>query len=463
VLLIVMDAVRPDHLSCYGYHRSTSPFLDDLAARGIICDQAFTTAPWTPPAHASLFTGTYPSKHGVDVGENLSLAEDNVTLAKILAARGYRTFAILPDGHLSGRRGFQQGFQESVELFRLPRLKWDWAHLKSVARNALLGRDKRSYLANCLIKRWLARQVESGAPFFVFVNYKTAHNRYQPPAPFRRRFEIPPRPDQDLEKLRYFSKNGGYPYMAGGVPMSEADFEVVKSWYDGAIACIDARVADLVRCLKRLRMYDDTLIVITADHGENFGDHGLAYHVFCLYDSLIRVPLIFHFPAGLRAPQRVGQLVSLTDVLPTILEVVGIGDADYGETQGTSLLPFDGRRYHDHIFAEFDRPTWMLKSLATRFPGRDFSPFNRGLQCVRTLDYKLIVGSDATEQLYHLTSDPGETVDIRPIRPDTADELRAVLTNWRATMKPRSSEPPDDPAPRDDEAIERNLRDLGYL
>ena len=157
ILLIVMDAVRADHLSCYGYKRPTTPFLEELAANGVVFDRAFAAAPWTPPSHASLFTGTYRSRHGVDVNENLNLSEDNVTLAQILASKDYRTFAILPDAHLQRQRGFHRGFHDFIEMFRLPYFKLDFAYLESSARNLLLGRDKRSYLVNKLVKRWLAR------------------------------------------------------------------------------------------------------------------------------------------------------------------------------------------------------------------------------------------------------------------------------------------------------------------
>ncbi len=460
VLMIVMDAVRAGHLSCYGYRRPTTPFLESLAERGVLCERAFAPAPWTPPSHASLFTGNYPSRHGVDVGENLRLDDVNTTLAEVLAARGYRTFAVLPDGHLSVHRGFHQGFQETVELFRLPLFKADRVHLAALARNFLFGRDKRSSLANGLVKRWLRRHAGREAPFFVFLNHKTAHNRYQPPQPYRRRFEIRPGPGQDPAKLDRFSKGGGYPYMAGRLPMSETDFEVVKSWYDGAIACIDARIADLVDELRRLGLYDNTLIVVTADHGENFGEHGLAYHVFGLYDSLIRVPLIFHFPAAVSGPRRLPRLVSLTDVMPTVLALAGIEAPECGPLQGTSLLPFDARAGRDHVFAEFDRPTWMLKSLAARFPDCDFSRFDRGLRCVRTEDWKLIVGSDGAEELYHLARDPGETVNLRQADPARADALRRILTDWLLSMK---AAPASLPAAADDAVIEKNLRELGYL
>ena len=304
VVLIVMDAVRADHLSCYGYNKPTTPFLEELAGNGVLFEGAFASAPWTPPSHASLFTGTYPSRHGVDVNENLYLGEENTTLAQILATTGYRTFAILPDAHLSSARGFHRGFNDYVEMFRLPHFKLDFGIIETSARSLLLGRDKRSSLINKLVKRWLTDNAVRDIPFFAFINYKTAHNRYQSPWPFRRRFEIKPAATQDKKKLDYFSEAGGYSYMAGKFDMSEEDLAVVRSRYDGAMACIDHRIRDLVQFLKAQDPYDDTLIIVTADHGENFGEHRLAYHLFCLYDSLIRVPLIFHAPAIFRGPIR---------------------------------------------------------------------------------------------------------------------------------------------------------------
>ncbi len=458
VLLIVMDAVRPDHLSCYGYGRPTTPCLESLAARGVVFDRAFAPAPWTPPSHASLFTGTYPSRHGVDVGENLHLDGRLPTLAEILAARGYDTFAILPDPHLSEARGFHRGFGRFVEVFRLPWVAPDRDALVSLARNVLLGRDARAYHSTLLLKRWLAGRPDPRRPFFAFVNFKTAHNSYRSPRPFRRRFEVRPAPGQDRDRLRRYANGGGYRYMAGGLPMDERDLEVVRSWYDGAIACIDDRIRDLLEFLRRLGRRDNTLVVVTADHGENFGEHGLAYHLFCLYDTLIRVPLVVSLPGVLDSGTRVAGLVSLTDVLPTVLELVG---AEPGpEVQGTSLLRLAREGGHPHVFAEFGRPRYMLERLSARHPTLDFSRFDRGLRCVRTPDLKLIVDSDGAEELYHLPSDPGETRNVLARRPEDAARLRRVLEDWQAGFTPAAV---GGPAQQDDELMRKALMELGYF
>jgi arylsulfatase A-like enzyme len=458
ILLIVMDAVRADHLSCYGYQRPTTPFLEELAANGVVFDRAFAAAPWTPPSHASLFTGTYPFRHGVDVNENLDLSEENLTLAQILASKGYRTFAILPDAHLSSARGFHRGFHDFIEMFRLPYFKFDLAFIETSTRNLFLGRDKRSGLVNKLVKRWLTNNTSSETPFFAFVNYKTAHNTYQSPWPFRR-FETKPSPNQDKKKLDYFSKTGGYTYMAGKFQMSEEDLAVVKSRYDGAIACIDDRIRDLVQFLKSKNLYDDTLIIVTADHGENFGEHGLAYHLFCLYDTLIRVPLMFHAPALFR-PTRVPHLVSLIDILPTVLDLLNIDAVESHAIDGSSLIPLNGHAYHPHVFSEFDRPTWMLKNLGARFPGNDFSHLDRGLKCIRTSEYKLIVGTDHKEELYHLPSDPSESKNLISEHVHEADALRTTYQNWLVSHKAKT---PSSAYQEEDALILKNLKDLGYV
>lgn len=460
IVLIVMDAVRADHLSCYGYNKPTTPFLEELAANGVLFDGAFASAPWTPPSHASLFTGTYPSKHGVDVNENLHLSEENTTLAQILASSGYRTFAILPDAHLSSARGFHRGFDDYVEMFRLPYFQLDLGIMETSAKSLLLGRDKRSGLINKLVKRWLANKADPDTPFFAFINYKTAHSRYQSPWPFRRRFEIKPSATQDKKKLDYFSKSGGYSYMAGKFEMSEEDLEVVKSRYDGAIACIDHRIRDLVQFLKARNFYDDTLIMVTADHGENFGEHRLAYHLFCLYDSLIRVPLIFHAPAIFRGPVRLPHLVSLTDILPTLLDLLNLDPVIRQDIDGKSLLPLNGHAYHAQVFSEFDRPTWMLRNLTARFPGNDFSHLDRGLRCIRTSEYKLIVGTDGREELYHLPSDPKESHNLIDERIEEANTLRTKYQGWLASHQAKT---PSSPHQEEDALILKNLRELGYV
>jgi arylsulfatase A-like enzyme len=461
LLLIIMDANRYDYLSSYGYPRPTTPNLDRLAGDGVFFERAFASAPWTPPSHASMFTGTYPTRHGVDVNENLYLAPTLPTLGDILSAQGYRTFGVLPDPHLSSGRGFHRGFQDYVELWKIPYLypEWDW--LECLGRNVLFGRDKKTLYTNRVIQRWLRKSAGGRDPFYVFVNYKTVHNRYQPPFAYRRRFGVSPRPGVDMKKVKYYSRNGGYSYMGNKFDVSEDEFAILTSWYAGAVAYLDHRIGQMIDHLKATGEYENTLIIVTADHGEHFGEHHLAYHLFSLYEPLLRVPLIMSWPAGLPRGHRVSSMVSLTDLLPTVLDLFGMEPA--GEhVQGTSLVPFDGRTYHDHIFGEFGRPHYMLKRLPVRFPNHDFSHLDRGLRCIRTDRYKLILGSDGTEELYDLEKDPGERRNIAAAQPEIAGDLRATLADWvrsmEATDDGRTAE-----AQEEDESMKKALRALGYF
>src|SRR5262249_60069223 len=194
-----------------------------------------------------------------------------------------------------------------------------------------------------------------------FVNYKAAHNSYHHiPRVFRRRFESKSL-RIDKQKAKYYSAKGGYSYMARQLELTEEEFRLVQSWYAGAIAYLDSRIGEMIQYLQELGAYENTLIIITADHGENLGEHHLAYHLFCLYDTLLHVPLLMSCPALLPHGRRVPGLVSLTDVVPTILEVLDL--KENADIQGRSLVPFDGRTYHEQIFAEFGRPHYMLKRL----------------------------------------------------------------------------------------------------
>jgi arylsulfatase A-like enzyme len=457
ILLIVMDATRFDYLSAHGYPRPTTPNLDRLAEDGVLFEKAFATGPWTPPSHASMFTGTYPSTHGVDVNENLYLHDKNRTLAEILSDNGYRTFGILPDVHLSSVRGFHRGFQEFVETWRIPyfHLEYDW--IKCLAHNLVSGRDKRTFYSNRLMQRWLGKNFSTTQPFFMFVNYKTVHNRYQPPRTFRKKFETRD-PAADMRKATYFSKKGGYSYMGGGLDLTEREFALVRSWYAAALAYLDYRIGQLMDHLKEIGAYENTLVIITADHGESFGEHHLAYHMFGLYDFLIHVPMLMTCPALLPRGRKIEEMVSHVDLLPTILELLGL-EREGRNIQGTSLLPFDGRKYHDEVYAEFGRPQSMVKRLESEFPGHDFSALDRGLQCIRTNDYKLIAGSDGVEEFYDLNEDPAETRNRVNALPDVARDLRSRLDQWRGpTARPFVSQ-----HVQEDERVVKALRALGYF
>jgi arylsulfatase A-like enzyme len=458
-----MDAARADGLSLYGHPGGTSPHLESLAAEGVVFDRAFATAPWTPPSHASMFTGLYPSRHGVDVGENLALPAGVGVLPEILEAHGYRTFGFLPDVHLSSRRGFHRGFQEYLELWRLP--YWhpeaDW--LRCLGWNALFGRDRRARYTSAVLRRWIRAAAGDDRPFFIFANFKTPHAPYHRlPRAARRRFEDA-WPGVDRRRAEAYSRNGGYSYMAGRLDVGPAEMALVRSWYAAALAYTDAQIGALVATLREAGVQEDTLLVVTADHGENFGEHGLAYHLFCLYDTLLRVPLVMSCPGRLPAGRRLGRLTSLADLLPTIADVL---DLPHGlqALDGRSAAPFTDEDGPDEVFAEFGRPRYMLERLTRQFPGHDFSRFDRGLQCVRTARHKFVQATDGGEELYDLEVDPDERQNLVTAQPALAADLRTRLDRWRAgPAAGRSRREPAAVTAEDDATVVKALADLGYF
>jgi len=272
-------------------------------------------------------------------------------------------------------------------------------------------------------------------PFFIFINYFEAHTPYNPPQPFKSKFEKIHNRETDLKKIRdVFNSRHGFPYITKECEVSEEDWEVVKSWYDGGIGCIDFFLGKLLDFIKERGLYDDTFIVITSDHGENFGEHQLANHVFCLHDTLLHVPLIMRYPEHAQEEKRIANIVSNMDVFPTLLSILKIEVKNDPKISAVNLVPFKNRTYHEHIFAEYSPAYTDIKDLKSLCPNIDqttFDKYNRSLKCVRTKDFKYVITSDGKEELYALEKNPDETINVVGEFRKKAEELRSVLVAAR--------------------------------
>jgi len=457
IILIVMDTVRADHLSCYGYYRRTTPNIDEIAKRGTLYQNAFSAAPWTPPSHASFFTGKYPSCHKT-IGKKVSFNKENVTIAEVLSEHGYRTIGITCCQILGSGSGFEKGFNEYVELKDgfLSNPKFKKLLFKEVIRKFIYGPDKSTYLATEMIKSFLRRNHMKKRPFFLFVNYFTSHTAYDPPKPFKKRFcgsfseskfyvqeflankilgkttEKISNHNLDIQKLKWIaSGSGGLSFVAKEISISEKEWEVVKSWYDGEIAYLDYQIGNLVDFLVENDMFDDTFLIITSDHGENFGEHGLAIHPLGLYDNILQVPLIMSCPSLIPEEKRISSLVSTIDIFPTALDVASIKSGI--AIQGKSLFPFENRKIHDFVCAEYGGlhkggfaglKAWKI-SPTTR---NKLRRIDKGCKCIRTITHKYI-WSPQKEELYNLLNDPSEQEDISHKYPEKVKYLRRQLQN----------------------------------
>jgi len=455
VLLIVLDATRKDHLSCYGHDRLTTPTIDSIAADGTRFEQAIATSAWTPPTHASMFTGCYPSRHGV-FNSQLHLTYDGPTLAELLSENGYRTLGFSNSYHTSTERNFHRGFDYYHDVFELPRFLGKMYDPSLDFLRFLPNYFLKNYDISDLQLRKLKTQLKRNErPFFGFINLNAAHSPYDPPARFRKQFEayFDQWDSVDEAAARDIADGNGREYTFGEREVTEVEWELVKCQYDGEIRYTDYLLSKFIDFFKEEGLYDDTLLIVAADHGEHFGEYNLTYHAYSLFEELVNVPLIVKWPESspvddLSPPKDVSHdLVSLIDIVPTVCEWADIDTPP--EVQGHDLTAGSG---HDAVFAEYDRP---------QPPGRDrmletydeFEAYDRGLQAVRTKEYKLIRETTGRETLYQIRDGDETIAENEEIRRQLAGRLDEVLDNL----------PDGEHNEELSEYVEDHLEKMGYL
>ncbi|TNF83199.1 MAG: DUF229 domain-containing protein [Acidobacteria bacterium] len=416
VLLISLDTLRADSLGCYGYERPTSPAIDGLAARSTLFRFAVSQAPWTRPSHMALFTGVFPTSKP---------RPDPPLLAELLWRSGYRTGAFTGGGQVHPTLGFGPGFEryEVIDWLRRPEVVESW---------------------------W---QQDDGRPRFVFLHTFEIHDPYSDD-----RFT------SDLERGRIAAHFGRWKWerlkKQGG--LTETEKTLARALYDGGIAFTDERLGNLLDRLETLGLFEDTIIILTSDHGEQFWEHGTWRHGQVLYDHQLLVPLVIYTPPPVRralgdnpvlAGGRVEAQVSLVDILPTLLDILDI--ADVGSlVNGRSIRPLlEGRR--------LDRQEAFAENTNIRAAER---------KALRTERYKYIhqypregKGDhlEETVQLFDLSSDPQESTDIADQNPELVEgferRLQAIIRGTDVTAAP-------DEVPEEiDEELRDQLRALGYV
>ena len=468
VIIIVMDTARADHFSCYGHHRSTTPNIDAIAKESVQFLRAYSTGAWTPPAHASLFTGMYNSKHGVFNG-HVQLEQTYSTLAEVLTADGYKTICFSNNPWVSQVTGLTRGFEESIEKWRKQKSVREAAilKLKSLLPEKVYNflrtlkkkvsppmRDKGAYETNVLIQSWLEETSKDNKPFFIFINYLEPHLPYKPVRPYDRRFI-----EDRHSESRVLSVNQDMrKQWAGVVKMTREDFDILSGLYNGELSYLDWRMGELFQYLREKNILDNTILIITSDHGENLGEHGLMDHQLCLYDTLVRVPLIIRWPAKLGAEVNGNKLVSIADIFPTMLNLLDIKFSYSEELQGQDIFSNDPR---DHIFSEYESPIQEMHENRKYYPP-DFDPsiFDRALKVVRDTRYKLIHASDGRHELYDIINDPEELKNIYSNEPDRAAQLQGILNEWLGSFTKADVE--KDSASLDG-LVKKQLSALGYF
>jgi arylsulfatase A-like enzyme len=407
VILVSLDTTRADRLSCYGHFRRTSPHLDRVAEEGVLFTDHFSPHIPTYPGHTTLLTGKDIYAHQITGQSGTPEPAEGVKmLAELLRDEGYFTAAADNLG-----RWFARGF-DRIESYR-----WD----PNARRDSRKG---ETVLASAL--RVIDAAAAQDRPFFLFLHFWDPHTPYLPPAPFDRMFyegdeKDPANPSMDaVWEFAAFNR-----YFADWMP-GVTDIEFPKAQYDAAIAYMDACFAHLLTRLDERGLSGDTLLVITADHGEELDEHAHWFDHHGLYDTNLHIPLLLRCPDALPAGKRIGGLTSMLDVTPTILNFLDLGHVAARERMlGQSLLPLlespSATRRGTTDYLHITENTWMKK---------------RG---IRTHRWKLIVPLETPDlhgnsdiELYHLPDDPGELSNIARERPEVVARLTRLMDEWIA-------------------------------
>lgn len=456
VILVSLDTVRADHLSVYGYERDTTPNLKNFATEAVLFTRAVSSSDMTLPSHASIFTGLYASQHGAHFSEQhrlgVPLDYRFLTLAEILHGKGYWTAGVVANGgYLSGTFGLNQGFTywdqrlPSMVLAPVP----DYfvrARLRGLTGLILptseLDRVSRSAeQINQGVLTALEKRPGGGRPFLLFINYMDAHVPYIPPAPFDGKFSGK---DPKFTEARYISTY--FDVMARKRKIDARTHEHLISQYDAAIAYLDAQLASLFAHLKELGLYDNSLIILTSDHGEAFGErHYMDHGGMSAYGDQILVPLLIKYP-NTRDRAIVEQSASSVDLLPTILDTVGFPVPEGLPGQNLRIVSMKER---DVISESFPGGRAYYTNAAT---------FNRIHRTIISGSFKFIAGSSGRPELYNLQHDPGESKNLYHPHDPKSLELAARLSAWSRAVAQKSGSG----VKLDSETLER-LKSLGYV
>jgi len=428
-VLIVLDTLRADRLGTYGHSRPTSPQIDRLASEGIVFENAISYGAWTLPAITALLTGSYPTKREFDGGLARSLVEN-------LRTGGIRTAAFTEGGYVSHHFGMNRGF----EVYHDP----DSAIRVAGEANAPKIAIRRTFSA---AEEWLRQN--AGQPFFLFIHTYEVHIPYLR-ASFAREL-----PRGELGAVVNIGENRRI--RAGEVQLRQVEQRYLAALYDGGIRVADREVGKFVSLLDELGIADQTLVVVTSDHGEDLGDrypHYAAEHGHSLYDELVRVPLIIREPQRGQSPRRVTQTVRSVDVMPTILDLLGVEQA---AGDGLSLTPLlRGGKLGDRVALSHNL-RFGPERLALRMGEfkliRNVSPD----PSVPPVD----VNAPAIE-FYDLSSDPGERNNVASRSPSEVARLQSELD---ASLERARSLGPANFGPRPELApeLDRQLEALGYV
>jgi arylsulfatase A-like enzyme len=464
VIFIQADTLRRDHLNQYGHSRETAPFLTRMAKEGVQFNHAISQASWTKVSTSSLMTGLYPRSHGVSLQTD-RLPSAVTTMAEVYKAAGYATLSLSSVPFTGQYTNLHQGFEELHESGSL-----------STAGTPFTAKTAREYVDRLVT--WVERHRE--VPFFAYLQVFDPHHPYEPYRPYNTKWGDPDRPEQHRKERDAVTKLIADPFMrTRSLPSRD---EVIKAgfdparyvvqeidWYDGSIRAMDVEMARLFEQLRRMGLDENTLVVLTSDHGTEFHDHGRFWHGQSVYGELINVPLIIRWPAGVARARVVDDLVQTIDIMPTMLELSGLTPP--AEVQGQSLRPFLTATPAGGSASATSSSGWKPRpAISERTPNVSDAPPDQSRESVGIIEanWKLIQNTTRTPglaefELFDYFKDPLDKHNVAADHPDVVARLAKLIEGWRR-MATAARVKPDAEATKTLSAEElQRLRSLGYV
>lgn len=420
VILIVIDTLRQDHLGVYGYKRNTSPNIDRLSEEGTSLN-SYTVLPRSEPTIASMLTGMYPHSHNVRMVWNNKIKASLSTLAEILKSHGYKTVCIRSGHPLQD--GSERGFDYNYPLLWKIKNKIKRGFYKALHHDNFLGMAEQAFTTGI---NWIKKN--KNKKFFLMLHSNDLHWPYPIPNPYENMFDQDYKGEHDFATLcKGDVTRGELIFGVKKLPQEEINHAIAH--YDGGIRYTDVHVGRLLEFLKEQNLYDNTLIIFTSDHGEHFGEHDFYFqHGASLYEPSLKVPLIFRFPEKIPRSRRIRSKVQSLDIMPTVLDILGIPLVD--DVEGISLLPLmqeKTEKGRDFIFAE---------SIEEHFKENKriyISGIKGKWRTMIINNWKIIYIPHPEKdifELYNLEDDPEEKDNLIEIEKEKAKEMKERILNY---------------------------------
>lgn len=471
IVLIVVDTCRASTFFNL-LNTGKIPNFELLLEDAVSYRNATAAGSWTVPSHGSIFTGLYPSQHGTSA-TNPNFDPPNIPLAQVLREEGYHTVGLSANPWISPGFDFDRGFDQfktayelfwgGVELGEIRSFSSRRKQIRTLAEH-ITTKSSIKTLSNIVYEKLFAKRNDSGAkkitsdaisilknhtddPRFLFLNYMEPHLDYEPPADLARD-ELPKQ--VELGEARKVNQNP-WKFIAGQEEMDSHDFEILRSLYRAELRYLDTQIGRLLEEIKNTNSLDDVCFVITGDHGENIGEHKLMDHQYCLYQTLVHVPLAIRYPNVLN-PKEITNVVETKNIYGTLCEIANLSDED----NNRSLIN-EGDR-NNMAISEYPEPQPSMDALEER--AGDLSvetqEYNRSLRAIRIGSWKYIEGSDGLTELYNLDEDSTETTSISDA--EQANRLRNRLIDELGKLTDNTKT-----ASGTNEITRSRLENLGYI